>query len=194
MWTKYAGKLVCFALGAAAGSLVTWRLVKGKYERIANEEIESVKETYSKRKVAEPAKKAEGQDDTEQDEGEDDTETYENVLHDNRYLSREESEGRRTGSKDEPYVIKPEDFGEYDGYEKISLTYYSDGVLTDMHFEIIDDPEEFLGPEFEKHIGDYEDDAVHIRNDRLRCDYEVLADPRTYAQLRKERPYLKEKR
>ena len=38
-----------FAVGAAIGSAVTWKLVKTKYERIANEEIESVKEVFSRR-------------------------------------------------------------------------------------------------------------------------------------------------
>lgn len=35
-----------FGLGAAIGSLVTWRLVKSKYEQHAEDEIESVQEAY----------------------------------------------------------------------------------------------------------------------------------------------------
>lgn len=41
--------LVIFVLGAAAGSVVTWQFAKKKYERIAEEEINSVKEIFSKR-------------------------------------------------------------------------------------------------------------------------------------------------
>ena len=39
-----------FALGVAVGSVTTWKLIKTKYEQIAQEEIDSVKEVYSKRK------------------------------------------------------------------------------------------------------------------------------------------------
>lgn len=38
--------VVMFAVGAVAGSAVTWKVVKTKYERIADEEINSVKEEY----------------------------------------------------------------------------------------------------------------------------------------------------
>ena len=43
-------EVAMFAAGAAIGALVTWKLVKNKYERIAQEEINSVKETFAKRK------------------------------------------------------------------------------------------------------------------------------------------------
>ena len=39
--------VLMFAAGAAIGSAVTWKVVKTKYERIAQEEIESVKEAYA---------------------------------------------------------------------------------------------------------------------------------------------------
>lgn len=38
---------IMFAVGAAIGSAVTWKVVKTKYERIAQEEIDSVKEEYT---------------------------------------------------------------------------------------------------------------------------------------------------
>ena len=40
-------KIFIFTLGAAVGSVVTWKLVKDKYARIAQEEIDSVKEVFS---------------------------------------------------------------------------------------------------------------------------------------------------
>ena len=39
-------KAIIFAIGAAVGSVVTYKLVKTKYEQIANEEIEDVREYY----------------------------------------------------------------------------------------------------------------------------------------------------
>ena len=41
--------LFIFATGAAIGSLVTWKLLKTKYQQIANDEIESVKSVFSRR-------------------------------------------------------------------------------------------------------------------------------------------------
>ena len=41
--------VVGFVLGAAAGSLVTWKLIEKKYMDMADEEIQSVKEMYRKR-------------------------------------------------------------------------------------------------------------------------------------------------
>ena len=41
-------KAFIFIAGAAIGSVVTWKLIKDKYEQIAQEEIDSVKEEYAK--------------------------------------------------------------------------------------------------------------------------------------------------
>lgn len=40
---------LAFVAGAAAGSAITWKLLKTKYEKIAQEEIDSVKEVFSRR-------------------------------------------------------------------------------------------------------------------------------------------------
>lgn len=40
-------KILMFAVGAAVGSAVTWKFVKTKYEQIAQEEIDSVKDEYA---------------------------------------------------------------------------------------------------------------------------------------------------
>lgn len=48
---KAAG-FVMFVLGAAVGSVVTWQYTKKKYEQIAQEEIDSVKEIFSRRESA----------------------------------------------------------------------------------------------------------------------------------------------
>ena len=40
-------KVLVFAAGAAIGSVITWKIVKTKYEQIAQEEIDSVKNEYA---------------------------------------------------------------------------------------------------------------------------------------------------
>lgn len=42
-------KVITFVLGAAIGSLVTWKLIEEKYRKIADEEIESVRKYYKDR-------------------------------------------------------------------------------------------------------------------------------------------------
>ena len=90
---------------------------------------------------------------------------------------------------EKPYVISPEEFGEFEEYEKISLTYYADKVLADENDEEVDDVDEIVGEESLNHFGEYEDDSVFVRNDRLKCDYEILLDQRNYSDVAKTMPH-----
>ena len=47
--------------------------------------------------------------------------------------------------------------------------------------------EEIVGDALE-HIGEYEDDCVHVRSDAKRCDYEILEDLRTFDEFQKTLP------
>jgi len=84
---------------------------------------------------------------------------------------------------DRPYVIPPEEFGELHGYETISLTYYADNVLADELDELVEDVDDVVGLDSLKTFGRYEDDSVFVRNDRLKADYEILADLRNYSDV-----------
>lgn len=176
-----------FALGAAVGSFATWKIIKDKYERIAQEEIDSVKQVFSKR-----AEKLNNEfDEAQQKPKKDDSnqaianDKYKNILNKHNYTKYSESETKEAHSMDEfePYVIPPEEFGELDDYETISLTYYSDGMLTDDQDNIIEDVVGAVGWDYEDHFGEYEDDSVFIRNDARKCDYEILRDERCYRDL-----------
>ena len=90
-----------------------------------------------------------------------------------------------------PYVISPEEFGEMEdeGYETISLIYYADKVLTDDDNELVEDVENTVGTESLTHFGEYEDDSVFVRNDRLKADYEILLDTRNYSDVVNKNPH-----
>lgn len=88
----------------------------------------------------------------------------------------------------EPYVISPEEFGEMNDYEKISLTYYANGILADENDEVIDDIEETVGDALE-HFGEYEDDSVFVRNEENMCDYEILFDQRNFSEITGVTPF-----
>lgn len=163
-------ELLIFVTGAAIGSVVTWKLVAAKYKQIADEEIESVKEHYdNKLSVLNDIFKndvSEADLDEEDEEfNEEDKEEYKKIA--DVYSSESE--------KSVPYVITPDEFGEFEDYDQINLTYYSDGIIIDDLTErIVEDVEELIGPNLDR-IGEYEDDVLHVRNEELEVDYEILA-------------------
>ena len=168
-------KIFIFTLGAAVGSVVTWKLVKDKYARIAQEEIDSVKEVFSRRNK--PEEPVEEKDEEPVPEPEEVAE-YKSIINNCGYSVVERVETMH----DKPYVIEPEIFGEDPDYETISLTYYADGVLTDENNCIIDpgEIESLIGEESLDHFGEYEDDSVFVRNEERKRDYEILAVPGNY--------------
>lgn len=182
--------LFMFVMGAIAGSVATWQYVKRKYERIAQEEIDSVKEKFFKSE-AKVCTKENNIDKLILKEKPDLAECI-NKIKEYGYgeINTEEIELKEDKmTVDKPYVISPDEFGEFDEYETISLTYYEDQILADDGDELIDDVEEVVGSESLKCFGEYEDDAVFVRNDRLKCDYEILLDHRKYSDVIQRKPY-----
>lgn len=184
--------IVIFSAGLAIGSAVTWQFFKTKYEKLAQEEIESVKEVYSRKfkKVEPKSEPVEKTDDRVEVPEKDPTsgirDEYEDTLRRLGYTNYSDipkSSGKEEASVDRPYVISPEEYGDIEEYEQIELTYYEDGVLTDDQDEPIDDVDDIVGSDFATHFGEHEEDSVHIRNDSHKCDYEILQDPRRFADL-----------
>ena len=89
----------------------------------------------------------------------------------------------------EPYIIRPDEYGELHAYETLSLNYYADGVLTDELDNPIEDVESLVPADFADHFGEYDDNVVHVRNDNLECDYEILRDLRKFTDVVGEYPY-----
>ena len=163
--------VVAFAAGAAIGSVVTWKLVKAKYEQLAQEEIDSVKEVFAKRKLEHEKEKEINRD-------------YFHIA--NKYHTESFVDNFKEGDTmpDAPHIISPDEYGDLD-YDLVCLDYYADGILTDSAGDPIDedDIEDFVCKDFADHFGEYEDDAVYVRNDRLMIDYEIDRDLRTYAEV-----------
>lgn len=173
-------KLFMFAAGAAVGSVVTWKLVKTKYEQIANEEIESVKEVFQKRYDDLPDKE---NFNTKSERPESvDVATYISEKTGTDYGAAFDGKEEKPTVTNEPYVISPGELGDKD-YEIINLTYYADGVLTDDRDNIIEDVDGMIGEGSLDRIGEYEDDALHVRDDVRRVDYEILVDERKSSQV-----------
>ena len=184
-----------FMSGATIGSAATWLYLKKYYENIAQEEIDSVKAVFSERKSDFNIK------DTEVDErNEDQREAaisnlkpdlveYAVKLQREGYTNYAEHSQKNTAEEtnepksDKPYVISPEEFGILDDYTQIELTYYSDGILADDEYEIVGDIDDTVGKDFTDHFGEYEYNAVFVRNDRLGCYYEICKDNHTFREV-----------
>ena len=177
---------IIFSIGVVIGSAVTWKYAKTKYERIAQEEIDSVKEVFSRRNQKDPEEDEEYDRFAEED-NEVSKEKYLEVLKRKSYRTSLDDEEKTEESEpmkdDRPYVISPDEFSEMPDYEIVSLTYYADGYVTDEDDEIIDDVDDIIGSESLTHFGEYEDDSVFVRNDRLKTDYEILLDSRNYSDI-----------
>lgn len=190
--SKLSGFML-FVVGTAIGSAVTWQYTKKKYEQIAQEEINSVKETFSKKEYADEPIKVSSNKSVVQTNEKPSVAEYAAKLHEQGYTNYSGTEKEKIKEKkesmDKPYVIAPEEFGDLEGCEKISLTYYADQVLADDNDELVDDVEDVVGFESLSHFGDYEDDSVFVRNDRLKCDYEILMDQRNYSDVVKKKPH-----
>lgn len=204
--------VLMFTAGAAIGSVVTWKVVKTRYERIAQEEIESVKEAFaeyfvnnddtsveevseddeerpssSSRQINwEDYEDLDEDDSAEEDEYQADEADREEYARITSYYTNEEG-----GAEDmdkhigrAPYVIDPDEFASLDNWKTVSLTYYADDVLEDEKYRIINNRDELIGPKALTTFGEYEEDSVFVRNERLKTDYEILKDYRTYDEAR----------
>lgn len=189
-------KAIPFVIGAAAGSVITWLVVKEHYKRIADEEIESVVQRFKDRigsdrvmtaglsEIIEPVEEVETvyEDTSNFTIG---SEEYHDLLAENGYSDEPGDENYAVfiGGEDvvPPFVIPPEEYGD-EGYETKSFKYYADSVLTDEEGEIIADPESVIGQALSK-FGVYEEDSVYVRDIEAEVDYEILKDERAFADI-----------
>lgn len=177
-------KILIFAAGVAIGSAVTWKLVKDKYKKLADEEIASVKEVWSKKHPASEGiaetdvKESIKTDATPQPKKNPDFKDYramQEIIDKNSYKEEDYMD---------KYVISPEEFGESE-LPSESLTYWADGVVTDEANCVMDedDIEETIGSDALNHFGEYEDDSVFVRNETLDKEYEILMDTRRFSDV-----------
>jgi hypothetical protein len=184
-------KVLWFATGVAVGALATNHFFKTKYERLYQEDVESVKRAFSEPQQSEPV-----EGDTEEvlanDPTPEEVGAYNEIIASQGYSTAatipDDSIGEEVKGVSRPYVISPAEFDTEDDYEVYSLTYYADGVLTDEQNNPIEDVEGMVGRESLTTFGEYEDDAVHVRNDNLKCDFEILRDLSNYSDVFRNGP------
>ena len=126
-----------FMAGLTIGSAATWLCLKKRYEQIAQEEIDSVKAVFAEKKPETVIRKEENENIDKDNKIKADQaklkpdlinyaaklaeEGYTNYASTNNKNAKEE----KVNMVEKPYIILPEEFGDFDEYTKLSLTYYS---------------------------------------------------------------------
>lgn len=184
-----------FAIGAASGSLVTWQILKKKYEQLVQEEIESVKAAFKNKPVQQPVEE-------EPKVSLEEVKKYNHIIAEQGYntISDDVVEDDGFESVEEeniddqvkevnykaPYAITPEEFAASEDYQYESLTYFEgDKKLANEYGEVVDI--DVVGQNNIDRIGEYEDDCIHVRSIPLQTDFEILLDPRKYSEVYPER-------
>ena len=184
--------VIIFCGGVFIGGFLTWDLFKTKYEKIADEEIASVKETFENReprpdknyKVEEALKGNDEYINVSPGVAERiikiiDSNGYRNYS--NTAIETDKKGGTADMELKQPYVITPEQYEDNVDYTKVSLTWYSDEVLEDDWGNVLD-PDDVIGSDALKTFGQYEKDSIFVRDDDEQIDYEVLLDTRSYKE------------
>lgn len=173
--------VIIFCGGVFIGGFLTWDFFKTKYEKIADEEIVSVKEIFEHREPR-PDKNYKVEEELKGNDA------YVNIIDSNSYrnysnttIETDKKGGTADMELNRPYVITPEQYEVNVDYTKVSLTWYSDEVLEDDWGNVLD-PDDVIGRDALTTFGQYEDDSVFVRDDDEQVDYEVLRDTRSYEE------------
>jgi hypothetical protein len=198
------GLVVGLIAGGVAGYFLARRRLETKYEKIAEQEIDDMREHFRARLVSREEKPDLAGLDTkvselnyaaEQQPGElnvqvERTPEQQNVF-DRIHTEKDADEGwdfaaeMASRTPELPYVIHYNERGERDDLEEISLTYYAvDDVLCDQEDKVVDDQDRVVGLVNLDKFGHGSNDSaiVYVRNEYLHLDIEVVKSPNSYAE------------
>lgn len=179
-------KLIWFAVGASAGSFITYRILRAKYDERLRVEVESVRRAYNtQNELEKPREKAPTEYQAVEiveakHEQEVEREKLKDILLATKYVAEVAAEER-----DLPYAIPQEDIGIERDYGEIVLHFFSDDVLTDDDWEplTVDEIRESIGLNWKDYIGSYGDrDITCFCNDAKMLYYTVYYDERVFAE------------
>lgn len=171
--------ILIFLVGAATGSLITYVTVKRKYEEIANEDFRARQEEERARREKTPEEQKEAAREAADKPNIID---YSKKLAEEGYTDYSTAKEEATGHKP-AYIIDQDGFDEENGYDKVTLNYYSDEVLADDEDDIFENKEMLKESGFDDYLFENNLDEVYVRNDDLQTDYEILTDRRTYQEV-----------
>ena len=195
------GKTVIgFLVGLVIGSVLTYHGLKNKVEAEIDEEVDKIKEFYKDQLEKQQEEYLKSKVDLAEDKGSivskiinlNNIEKFEEVPNEDTDNDIDESPSGVFEvfkddiiAQDKPFVIEEDRVGEYFSYDLISLIYFSDGVLTDDWEVPVENPDETVGKEYIEYFETGED-VVYVRNDKLKCEFEITRDLRTYEEVKEE--------
>lgn len=171
-------KVSIFTIGVAVGIAATRKYFKTKYERIAQEDINSVTEKLL-------GDKPDAMDGDAPDMFYDTTpamscDDYERLIKDNGYECSVEDKEEEIVTK--PKVISLEEFEDGEN-PTTTLYYWADGVVTNDRNKIIANADELIGLKNLDSFNNSRVDSVYIRNYEDEIDYEILRDRRRFSEI-----------
>ena len=187
---------IAFLLGAGCGVLGTWKYFQTKYDKIANEEIESVKEALSHRSghiiedtsIENPEKFAKKIVEESKDNQIKVYSTLDNLysvqqkntIHEYVEQLAAEAEHPEDDRSEDCYEISETDFSETAlGYDKLTLHYYIDDDML-VNADNGDWTSQDIGPEGLERIRHSDEVELYFRNDPTATDYEIIRIKGTY--------------
>lgn len=203
-------KVFIFLAGAALGSIVTYKVTERYFNKLIDQEIESVKETFKERL----AKIEESEARTNniigiiepKEVSNDDKSILKEKVEDFGYavgidVAEEETESQQVeeivSEEDDseytvpveiareyipPYMITETEFGEF-GNEEETLMFFTDGKLVDEGEELIVDPESVVGNALSEFERDPYIERVYVRDENIEKDYIILKSEKTYQEV-----------
>ena len=173
--------LLVFCLGATAGSIFTARFLDEKYSKIADEEIESVKEVAKKtidelKKQVDEFTIAKSKPEKIPEEKNEKT-MYHNLS--KEYMDEEVPIGLLE-------TIDEKKYSEDGDFEKMTLWFYGiDKALINDNEQPVDNADECVGRELIEAPGLYfknNNDTVYLRNHEMGIDFEVIYLDKSYSR------------
>lgn len=201
--------LLTFVAGVGLGVVATYRIAEQKYRNIADEEIESVLERFSNRQPTNlnedvasfhpDVKAADVRTVPQKTDIMDYRRTVKRINYDtisevssrpNNVTKEEVVADIKTEKVDDVsiYVITPDEFDTLDDFTSETLYYSSDNYVIDSDYQVMSDHDiaRMIGHDPYGHFGEYDDDTVYVRNERLKCDYEILLSMKTCNEIRED--------
>ena len=173
--------ILSFCSGGIIGGSFIYFVLNKKFNERIDFEVKSLKEKYLPKGTKKINKKNQS-DKKKNNEKKDSTIKidYSKCYPDNQ-TSTKELKPEQNSCKT-PVVISPEEFEVEEDYTTIYLTYYADKILADE----MDNPVQInstIGEDALNHFGEFEDDILHVRDDKCKIYYEITKDPRTYVSV-----------
>ena len=203
---------IIFAVGAALGAGVTWFFTKRYYEKLSEQEIESVKKSFKKlqedaQKRADAAKNkpdisvyAEALNKARENELEErnvntHAVNYTGFTEEQESEDGEEEDGysyksnavaqplEKNVDKTKPYLLNRMPYqNEEPYYNMVTIMYYADGTYAEPHGKEIE-VIDYIGENLMGYVEETDKDEIFIRNEELELDIDIVKDARTYDEI-----------